>query len=62
MRSSTAAARILALDGIIGLVEEGVAVVDDGVVEVGRLDGFARWDYIRVRISQLVISGNSVIK
>jgi hypothetical protein len=36
-----AAARILASDGIIGLVEEGVAVVDDGVVEVGRLGGFA---------------------
>ena len=36
-----AAARILALDGIIGLVEEGVAVVDDGIVKVGRLDRFA---------------------
>jgi len=34
-------ARILALDGIIGLIEEGVAVVDDGIVEVGRLGGFA---------------------
>jgi len=34
-------ARILALDGIIGLMEEGVAVVDDGVVEVSCLDGFA---------------------
>jgi hypothetical protein len=34
-------ARILALDGIIELIEEGVAVVDDSVVEVGRLGGFA---------------------
>ena len=57
-----AAARILASDGIVGLVEEGVAVVDDGVVEVGCPGGFARWDCTRVRISQLVISGNSVIK
>jgi hypothetical protein len=32
-------------------MEEGVTVVDDGVVEVDRLDGFARWDYTRVRIS-----------
>jgi len=32
---------ILALDGIIGLIEEGVTVVDDGVVKVGRPDGFA---------------------
>ena len=55
-------ARILASDGIIGLMEEGVAVVNDSVVEVSRLDGFAYYDYIRVRISQLVISGNSVIK
>jgi len=30
-----------ALDGIIGLIEEGIAVVDDGVVKVGYLDGFA---------------------
>jgi hypothetical protein len=36
-----AAARILASDGIIGLVEKGVAVVDDSIVEVGRLDRFA---------------------
>jgi len=43
-------------------MEEGVAVIDDGVVKVSRPDGFARWDYARVRISQLVISGNSVIK
>jgi len=62
LRSSTAAARILALDGIIGLMEEGVAVIDDGIVEVSRPDGFACWDYARVWISQLVISGNSVIK
>jgi len=33
-------ARILASDGIIELVKEGVAVVDDGVVKVGRLGGF----------------------
>jgi len=57
-----AAARILASDGIIELVEEGIAVVDDGVVEVGRLGGFAYWDCARIRISQLVMSGNSVIK
>ena len=38
--SSTAAARILASDGIIGLIEEGVAVVDDSIVKVGRLDRF----------------------
>ena len=43
-------------------MKEGVAVVDDGVVEVGRLGRFTRWDYTRVQISQLVISGNSVIK
>jgi hypothetical protein len=43
-----AAARILASDGIIGLVEEGVAVVDDSVVEVGYPGGFAYWDYTRV--------------
>jgi len=36
-----AAARILALDGIIELVEEGVAVIDDGVVKVGYLGRFA---------------------
>ena len=36
-----AAACILALDGIIGLVEEGVAVVDDSVVKAGCLDRFA---------------------
>ena len=35
-------AYILALDSIIGLIKEGVTVVDDGVVEVGRPDGFAR--------------------
>jgi len=40
LRSSTAAARILALDGIIKLVEEGVAVIDNGVVKVGRPGGF----------------------
>jgi len=33
-------AHILALGGIIGLVEEGVAVIDDGVVKVGRLGRF----------------------
>ena len=43
--------RISALDGIIGLMEEGVAVVDDGVVEVSRPDRFAHWDCIRVWIS-----------
>jgi len=32
-------ARILALDGI-GLIEEGIAVVDNGVVKVGRLGRF----------------------
>jgi len=57
-----AAARILALDGIIELMEEGVAVVNDGVVEVSCPDGFACWDCARVQISQLVMSGNSVIK
>jgi len=35
-------AYILALDGIIGLMEEGVTVIDDGVVKVDRPDGFAR--------------------
>jgi hypothetical protein len=35
-------ARILALDGIIGLIEEDIAVIDDSVVKVGRLGGFAR--------------------
>jgi len=44
-------ARISASDGIIGLMEEGVAVVDNSVVKVSRLDGFAYWDYARVRIS-----------
>jgi len=57
-----AAACILASDGIIGLMEGGVTVVDDGVVKVDRPNGFARWDYTRVRISQLVMSGNSVVK
>jgi len=33
-------ARILALDGIIELVEEGIAVIDDGIVKVNRLGGF----------------------
>jgi hypothetical protein len=42
-------------------MEEGVTVVDDGVVEVGRPDGFARWDCARVRISQLVMSGYKMI-
>jgi hypothetical protein len=36
-----AAACILASDGIIELIEESVAVVDNGVVKVGHLDGFA---------------------
>jgi len=36
-----AAAHILASDGIIGLVEEGIAVVDNGIVKVGRLGRFA---------------------
>ena len=53
---------ILALDGIIGLIEEGVTVIDNGVVKVSRLDRFIYWDYARVRISQLVMSGNSIIK
>ena len=35
-----AAACILALDGIISLIEEGVAVVDNGVVKVDYLDRF----------------------
>jgi len=56
-----AAACILASDGIVGLIKEGVTVVDDSVVKVDRPDGFARWDYIRVRISQLVISGYKII-
>jgi len=43
-----AVACILALDGIIELVEEGIAVIDDGVVKVGRPGGFAYWDYIRI--------------
>ena len=42
---------ILASDGIIGLIEEGVTVIDDGVVEVGRPDRFVYWDCARVRIS-----------
>ena len=49
---------ILALDGIIGLIEEGVmviddsvTVVDDGVVKVGRPERFVYWDCARVRIS-----------
>ena len=41
-------ARILASDGIIELVEEGIAVIDDSVVKVGRLGRFTYWDYIRV--------------
>jgi hypothetical protein len=35
-----AAACISASDSIIGLMEEGVAVADNSVVKVGRLDGF----------------------
>jgi hypothetical protein len=31
---------ILALDGIIGLIEEGIIVIDDSVVKVGCLDRF----------------------
>jgi len=42
-----AAAYILALDGI-GLIEEGIAVIDDGVVKVGYLGGFAYWDCARI--------------
>jgi hypothetical protein len=30
----------LALDGIIGLIEEGIAVADNSVVKMGYLDGF----------------------
>jgi len=41
-------ARILASDGIIGLVEEGIAVVDNGIVKVYRSGGFAYWDYTRI--------------
>jgi len=33
-------AYILALDGIIGLVEEGIAVIDNGVVKVDYLSRF----------------------
>ena len=36
-----AAVYILALDGIIKLIEEGIAVVDNSVVKVNCLDGFA---------------------
>jgi len=36
------AAYTLALDSIIGLIEEGVTVIDNGVVEIDYLDGFAR--------------------
>jgi len=43
-------------------MEEGVTVVDNSVVKVGHPDRFVCWDYARVQISQLVISGNSVIK
>ena len=50
------------MDGIIELIEEGIVVIDNSIVKEGRLGGFTRWDYTRVRISQLVISGNSVIK
>jgi hypothetical protein len=57
-----AAARISASDGIIGLMEEGVAVADDSIVKVGHPDGFICWDCTRVQISQLIISGNSIIK
>jgi len=44
-------AYILASDGIIKLIEEGVAVIDDSVVKVSRLDKFTYWDYTRVWIS-----------
>jgi hypothetical protein len=53
---------ISASDSIIKLIKEGVAVADNSIVKVGRPDGFAHWDYIRVQISQLVIGSNSVIK
>jgi hypothetical protein len=43
-----AAAYISALDGIIGLMEEGVAVADNSVVKVGYLDGFTYWDYTHI--------------
>jgi hypothetical protein len=46
-----AAAYISALDGIIELMEEGVAVADNSVVKVGYLNGFAYWDCTRVQIS-----------
>jgi hypothetical protein len=38
--SSTVATRILASDSIIGLMGEGVAVADNGVVKVGCPDRF----------------------
>ena len=41
----------MALDGIVGLIEKGVTVVDDGIVKVDRPDGFAYWDCARVQIS-----------
>jgi len=41
-------AYILASDGIIKLIEEGVTVVDDSIVKVGRPDRFVHWDYTRV--------------
>ena len=47
----------MALDGIIKLIKEGIVVADNSVV-----NRFAYWDYIYIQISQLVISGNSVIK
>ena len=38
--SSIVAAYILALDGLIGLIG-GIAVIDNGVVKIGRLGRFA---------------------
>ena len=52
----------MALDSIIGLMGEGIAVTDNGVVKIGHPDGFTCWDCTRVQISQLVMSGNNVIK
>ena len=60
--ASAAATRDGNLPIFLTLIEEGVAVVDNGGVKGGRLGGFTHWDYTRVRISQLVIGGNSVIK
>ena len=43
-----AAAYISALNSIIGLIKEGVAVADNSIVKVSCLDGFIYWNYARV--------------